>query len=540
MFDCPFNDRMPGLLKLVGWPWRGLTTMPTVFGTGYPSIALPNGGTKVLTAVQLQSVGAQDFALPGDAILFRDPRAGTVERTTAEQDADALAGYQWLPYVIYPNWAGIVYGQRPQLNWIWHDGDINHGIRLSGMASARVSPLVIGRTQPLGQSVSLTRVGAYSSPVWSGTTALVVIDALPDGSRVLVGRYQRWQQFTTDDPAWLAPARIPLVELWEYRLAKSGSSIVGEYECIRTPTQIVGTVSSPPRGEETGLSVLYGIEWQDNGSTWTGEILEGGGFPQIGEWDDGYVRPNWSYSESGRLISAYYDASGAVVEIRMSVTVEDTFSHTFDHGATGTPAVADHVTVSGPETILSPGSYSMEVSYSNESSSVTTVQLRDGGALVSQAVLTKSATASLTYSATLEITEAGNTNTSTSSESYTGSMSLTIDGVTVESATGSEEFVAEGESYLRSVSHPTVSIPEIPLVPGVLFAIEPMRYSSQVHALAVRRVSPAQSWIGHACHRGSVSEGVAVVAGAISHLYGTQNPATGQALRDSTDPIVWI
>lgn len=543
MFDCPFNDRMPGRMKLVGWPWRGLTTMPVAFGAGSPSIALPNGQAKILDKVLLPSVGAGEFALPGDSILFEDPRAVPVARTTDEQVADAAAGYQWLPYVIYPTWARIIYGQRLSVNWIWHDGDMNYAVAISGQ-SLRLSPLVIGRTQASGRSIDLTQVGSYSQQIWPGSTALVVLDALPDGSKVMVGRYQRHQQTVNDDPALLAPCRIPLVEIWEYRLSRSGDEISAEYECIRTPTQIVGEVTESARPAFTTLpSVSYGVQWEQSGSVWIGEATEGGGAPSIGTWGAGFAGYSYgpySYNEAGRIVSAYYGTDGLVKEITLAISSVSDFSYSRDSSVSGSEAVVDDVGPTGYGTVLVAGSYEMVATYSNQSSAVTSLTLKDGGVPVSTVTISTSGSVSLTYTSQLGITTSGETRSSATTSDHSGQMSVAIDGLQVYSDSTPNEYVADGLRFVRSVSSPSVRVAfdQFPSAPD--FTIEPVRYSSQVHSLALRRQSPDQSWIGPACHRGGITPGMTVRAGPILHLYGTQNPATGQVIRDSSDPIVWI
>lgn len=553
MFDSPLNDRAPGLMKLAGWPWHGPMRIPEAFGQGSPTITLPNGGQKVLNNVLLTTVGSSSFVLPGDCFLFRDPRAVQVERTEAEQQADALRGHQWLPYVIHGSYGRLIYGRLTGADWIWHDGERNCAVRLNGLSSLNLSELRIGRSAIEGETVQLSLVGQGPS-VWSGTTAFVLLDALPDGSRALLGRYQRWRQTVSDDSAWEAPCRIPLVEVWEVRIFRVDGQIRAEYERIRSSAQVVGEVTVQARPADQGLSTAYGIQWTNNGpNDWTAELVNSVGNPSIGAWSNGFIRTPFEYHEAGRLISCYYGADGQIRDVTMAIDAVDTFTHSFDHsGTVGQKATATNVTVSSVEN-LTPGNYAMQVSYTNATTAETTVRLFDAGVLVSTASISLTGSVSTAYTATLALSQEVNGQVieqrgSDSSYTTSGSIAISIDGVEVYTASDTSstgENIAAAANYSRSVS-----VPFIRWSPGGIFAnpnlryeIAPVRYSSQMHALMVRRIEAGQadqSYIGNTAHRGAGTPGVTQRAGAISHLYGTRNPATGQAIRDAAHPVVWI
>lgn len=243
MFDQPFADQIPGRLRLLGWPWHGLMSLPAEAGEFRVGVELANGSQHQLASTYWQNVVRPSaFSLPGDVVRFRDPRAGTLERTEAEQAADAAAGMTWRPEVLLSPVARVLYGQRVSgVSWIVHGGERNWLVRMvSGMSQLRLNSLVFGRDRSALEAVHvpMALVGSYApSQFRLGTYGYVVVDAVPDGTRALVATYLRNPQSVHDDPAWFAPCRIPLVELWELRLSQVEGEWRGEYECICPPAR---------------------------------------------------------------------------------------------------------------------------------------------------------------------------------------------------------------------------------------------------------------------------------------------------------------
>lgn len=577
MFDHPFADQMPGKLSLIGWPWHGMMTMPASATTAPPSIALPNGSNLLLRPISWENLSSPAaFALPGDCLRFRDPRAGTLERTEAEQAADAAAGMTWRPDVLIAPVARVLYGQRfsaaQRVAWIVHGDERNWMVRLeSGLAQLRLNALVFGRDRDTLEAVTvvMSRVGDYTAGQFpAGTYGYAVIDAIADGTRALVGTYLRRPLSVNDDPAWFAPCRIPLVELWELRLSHDGEVWTGEYECIRTPNQIIGAISNPPRPQWTTLSTSMGVEWEQTASgpaEWTGIGTADGGSLSVGNTPP-YLDQEpggWSYQESGRLAGAYYDDAGNVAEIRVAITVEDTFGASLDSSMSSSPAVTRYNPYGHPggHELITPGNYELNGSYSSSSSSITTIRLLDAGVEVSRVVMSVQASMSASYQASLALV-AGPANgtveerSSSSSNSASRTETILLDGIEVYSSSISSnapgaESVAVGNSYAgRDIRtnwatwQPSILAgTTAPDLAGRAFEIVPMRYSSQMVALAVRDMRPEQgdlTTIGKAAARGSVVPGSVSRSGALSHLFGSHNPVTGQTVRDAINPVCWV
>lgn len=580
MFDHPFADQMPGKLSLIGWPWHGMMTMPASATTAPPSIALPNGSNLLLRPISWENLSSPaDFALPGDCLRFRDPRAGTLERTEAEQAADAAAGMTWRPDVLIAPVARVLYGQRfsaaQRVAWIVHGDERNWMVRLeSGLAQLRLNALVFGRDRDTMEAVTvvMSRVGDYTAGQFpAGTYGYAVIDAIADGTRALVGTYLRRPLSVNDDPAWFAPCRIPLVELWELRLSHDGEVWTGEYECIRTPNQIIGSISNPPRPQWTTLSTSMGVEWEQTSSDpveWTGKGVGPDGDPsQMVGSTPAYLDQEpggWLYEESGRIAGAYYADTGAVVEIRVALTVVDAFSASLDSSMTSTPAV----TLNNPMQdladyeLISEGSYQLTANYSSTSSSVTTLRLLVGGLEVSRAVISIQAGMASTYQASLDIVHDPNSpaaleeRASSSSNSASRLETIEIDGTQVFSSSlsstdPSAESVAVGGSYAgRAVRQNWISWAPATLLGDAapelaerLFEIVPVRYSTQLLALAVRDMLPARAditTIGVAGSRTGAAPGASTRNGALNHLFGSHNPVTGQFVRDTANPVCWV
>ncbi|WP_139228021.1 hypothetical protein [Ectopseudomonas toyotomiensis] len=549
-------------------------SLPAAAGEVRVGVELANGSQHLLAPAYWENmVSPSAFALPGDVVRFRDPRAGELERTEAEQSADAAAGMTWLPEVLLSPVARVLYGQRlNSASWIVHGGERNWLVRMvSGISQLRLNSLVFGRDRSALEAVhvTMTLVGSYAPNQFPlGTYGYVVVDAMPDGTRALVATYLRNPQSVNDDPAWFAPCRIPLVELWELRLSQVEGEWSGEYECICTPAQVIGTASNPARPAWRQLSAAMAVRWEQTASgpaEWTGIGGEDGGSLSVGNTPS-YLDQEpggWSYRESGRLVGAYYDDAGNVAEIRVAITVEDTFGAALDSSMSSSPAVTRHNPYGHPggHELITPGNYQLNASYSSSSSSITTIRLLDAGVETSRVVMSVQASMSASYQASLALV-AGPANgaveerSSSSSNSASRTETILLDGVEVFSSSVSSsapgaESVAVGGSYAgRGIRTNWVTWQPVilagttePELVGRAFEIVPMRYSSQMVALAVRDKRPGVSdrtTIGKVATRGGIAPGSVSRSGALNHLFGSHNPITGQNVRDAINPVCWV
>ncbi|MFV3388403.1 hypothetical protein ACNFCJ_23855 [Pseudomonas sp. NY15364] len=268
MFDSPVNDSCPGEITVCGWPWHG--RVDYTVSSDSPVLTLPNGVTTRLPWAPTP-VAAYEWHQHGTLLRFRDPRAPDVERTPEQLAADAERGIEWRADVLYGPREGLVYGIGPTTrqprSWLYHDGTMNWRVTVSAAGQLRLAQLliVVGRTRrpDVWHSVVVDRPSGAPA-----LTDLAVIDALPDGSRVLLARY------TADDihygrgrasflqgelGAWCALPR----EFWELRIARDETGGAHTAELLHVLT-------NSPFQEP----VLEG-EWATIDPTATAEIVGG-------------------------------------------------------------------------------------------------------------------------------------------------------------------------------------------------------------------------------------------------------------------------
>lgn len=243
MFDSPAHDACPGEITVCGWPWHG--RLDYTVGSASPVLTLPNGVTTTLPWFPT-AVAMYDWHQHGTLLRFRDPRATDVERTPEQLAADAERGIEWRADVLYGPREGLVYGigptTRQSRGWLYHDGASNWRVTVFAASQIRLSQLlfVVGRKrQP-----DVRRNIVVSRPAGApALTELVVIDALPDGSRVLLARYtasdihygRSISSFSQSElGAWCA---LPS-EFWELRIARDESDGTYTAELLNVLTNI--------------------------------------------------------------------------------------------------------------------------------------------------------------------------------------------------------------------------------------------------------------------------------------------------------------
>lgn len=562
MFDSPFNDRMPGRLALAGFPWHGLLTLPSSTAQNTAAIDLPNGDQKILPNI-FSTPSASAFSLPGDTLLFKDPRATETVRTPEQQVEDVAAGRDWEPDIVYGPFGRVLYGQQVSATWILHGESFNYAVSMSSPSNIFVNRLVLNRSPSAvgSSSVSMTQVGTYSSPFYGGTISFVVIDATKKGDKALLGLYLRRNDSTSSDQTRLMPCRIPLVELWEVRLQIVDGEVVGEFECIRTPEEVIGVVDAPDYPDSVLRTASYWVVWTKTGTSpdiWTGngsETIEG---TPVGRFQNGLTRAPWSYRESGRLVSAYYDDEEVVKEIRLSIAVDDSLSSTLTPTTSSSPTVVEGSNPPGAggniPKLITPGEHTLDVSYSHEAISLATLTMLDDGVAVSTVTIesagsqVSSYSASLTYESGLN-NSADPVNTESQSSTLSNTHTITCDGAVIYSVSASSSSLG-GDAKCgiydlvgRGINQPWITWRTFGAVTDDQdFEVFPIRYSSQMHALAAAKINtpdPDQTTVGNVASRGAVAAGQITKTGLIVHLFGSMNPRTGQIVRDSLEPICW-
>ncbi|MFI8479634.1 hypothetical protein ACIGCM_03595 [Pseudomonas sp. NPDC078700] len=562
MFDSPFDDQVPGKLALVGFPWHGLLTLPSSTAENTAKIDLPNGQQKILPRI-FSTPSASAFSLPGDTLLFKDPRATETVRTPEQQVKDVAAGREWEPDIVYGPFGRVLYGQQVSASWILHGESFNYAVSMNAPSNISVNRLVLNRSPgEIGSSsVALTQVGSYSSPLYGGSIAYVVLDATKKGDKALLGLYLRREDSAVPNQARLMPCRIPMVELWEVRLQIVDGEVVGEYECIRTPDEVIGEIDSPAYPDSVLRTAEYWVVWTKTGTSpdiWTGEGSETVEGTPVGRFQNGLTRSPWSYRESGRLVSAYYDDEELVKDIRVSIAVDDSLSSTLTPTTSSSPTVVEGSNPPGgggniPK-LITPGEHTLDVSYSHEANSLATLTLLDDGFAVSTVTIESTGTQTSSYSASLTY-ESGLNNSAdpvreeSQSSTLSNTHTITCDGSVIYSVSATSSSIG-GDAKCgiydlvgRGVNQPWVTWRTFgATTDDQEFEIFPIRYSSQMHALAAAKINtpdPDQTTVGNVASRGAVAAGQITTTGLIVHLFGSMNPRTGQIARDSSDPICW-
>lgn len=576
MFDSPFDDWMPGRVTLFGWPWHGRLDLRAGITGPKPKVTLPNAvqfeldfdptQTAILTAHQ-----------PGNLLRFRDPRAVDVERTTDQLAADAERGVEWRADALYGPREGLVYGKpitpfTGARRWIYHDGERNWFASYGGISvQIRPLPTVRRRTVSEGQltlSISYPE-GSPSTP--AGSYEWVVIDALTDGTRVILARLRTdistmptGAYSTTGGLAWRQAPR----EFWEIELVndpEEGRSAI--MRPLRTVTQTAGTVIPRVVPELVDGDISYSITWvidseNDGVYEWVGTVDDfavisvpagtgsSRGMANVGAY-------NITHGHTGQVLSLYYRPDGSVAELTISALCEEAYNCTFTASQTSSEARtrngSDSIPGGTTATLLEEGEITITASASLTVARTLTVKLAADGVETESHVTTASvsntgeATAVQTFPVSVaqywlfDLVSASRDHSITSDYASPVASGAGSDAFTV--ANGSLRVGPWDAGYWPTFSGAWASLQ--PSQSSARLVSGAVSYCAHMPAIASLAQpapgDPPANWlIGQAACPGGIVAGSQTGSGAMTEVFGSYNPITQATIRDAANPVTWV
>lgn len=533
-----------------GNPWRGLSQAG--------QITLPNSATKTTSQpAQVHTGHADEY---GQTLLQRGPAAG-VTRTQAELDADAASGRTWRTDAILSGARfhlygkpldGFVYCAPDGSRWLLRSGDLSMALDSSApwtvtLTLARFGEFA-GSFSEQAVTATLSDLGqAETDPESTAGTAChtQICDIMPDGSKALIMIYQPVRPFGPS-PGFHPLHKRPLGWL-ELSLSGGAAGITASLSVARTRQQALGT------GTWQGVSSTSVIRFeQDNALAIVdmGSYFEYTYTPQplgaTGSDGRSWVDNNgaYSYEFTDRILALWYTSSGALEEVTLSVSTTGTVSNP-PPTETISGSQVQHVPKDGGQSTIVSDTRFHELGRTSTVSEAYSVLLKRGAVVIDQSEGTAEATLAV----------ARNFIFGTDAYRTTTADAVTVEGVTYSSSgssSGQGPQIMLGAATPRWFSSllPGNSAPQAAFratdmqiyTPDVWLFIDPLRYSNNL--LALRRnwivlETGAETWQhGPAALPGGFDPGAATVP--FNALFGSYNPATGEASRDQTQPTCWI
>lgn len=564
MFDSPVHDACPGEITACGWPWHG--RLDYTVGAASPVLTLPNGVTATLKWFP-NVVAAYDWHQHGTLLRFRDPCAIDVERTPEQLAADAERGIEWRADVLYGPREGLVYGIGPKTrqprSWLYHQGNMNWRVTVFAAGQIRLAQLliVIGRKRrpDVRHNVVVSRPAGAPA-----MTDLVVIDALRDGSRVLLARYR------AADIPWSSPGSVFVqaelgawcgmpYDLWELRLGYDeatqahtaelvsvldAATVAGEY--VESPVEaIVPRVSFA--SSITGMTSDAQFEYVTAETTWsvTDETVLNTSLTD--------ARQASSTSSGHRVIGAYYDSEGAIGywsvvyggETALVGDPQIDFSGSQEWGAqrpisaTFGPWGTNVITVTTANTLAGHNS--------------AFIELRRGDVVVSRAEVREDVTQSgvgvQSYHSSLNY-EDGNWTISSRSELEPGVLATqtrvqecSVDEYVVVPPGSPSVHPGWGSTPPLAMRNAGARFFTLPAADRLTFSA--FRYCAQLPVLAVTVRGTDTDDLRQVLGRAASPDGLVHAGGhergaPFAGLYGSWNPVTGEVLRDTPNPVSYL
>lgn len=312
MFDNVFDKVMPSKVTRCGWPWHGLVRSDE---DGSLQVELPNETVIPLKATLRNPRGGifpEMFSQEGTVFKFKDPRAPEIP---AEEAATA-GGLEWRSeYLFNPN-QQVIYGDNSglqQRGWLYHENGNNWKVTIYDSTRLRFVNAQVGGIQKV-EYRSVT--GDTANIPW-----LQVIDAVPDGSRVLLahinGRSENEPNefdYVFDNASFL---QDQVGAWWSHPIAYFELTLTGLNPVIRrlkSYDDIKGTVTSTesyikPQKYITSVFSGYNEYPLDRGAITETTKIGGGYGPEI------YFESTYRRIVSGALCGLFYRPDGTVGEI---------------------------------------------------------------------------------------------------------------------------------------------------------------------------------------------------------------------------------
>ncbi|WP_263147914.1 hypothetical protein [Pseudomonas sp. RIT-PI-AD] len=540
MIESPLDDHDPGQVVRFGWPYHGRMFMPDVFG----GVTYLQAGP---VTIPLPKVYSRDRrAQPGSCFRFRDPRAQEYVPSYKPPP-----GVRWQADVLCSP-AGVVYCKRQfatvHANWVFHDGERNWIAEWvgAGEISFTSTPVIWREDHRPGDAVEQrfltpTVIDPDDGFSYAGTVS-VLVDVTAQGNRALFALY------APEDAREEAPlnrCRLPL-KMYELVIGRDSDGVMqATYTCIRgsAAMMLVRREYKPAIIRTTGLLLNH---WWGDGGVYVddGEPATYAFFEEPSS--SAYVTnitpeqaPSWT-----RIVSMYYDAQGTPHEIRLDVDthIEEgaTFAYgvdSFDPGGFNTaPSVLDYRTVE-----------------SRSGSMSATVTLTRAGEVVS----TMSISGSASWVRTRmhhETLPSGNPQPVPETLEGAYQYSVRVDGAVAGEVKGDGPDSVTVAAFQANLAKSVFELPfmligrdtnEFPA-----FQIEVARYSSSMLAFGVldaARKEQKGPWTRYrysvftVTHPGGTLPGRHDYGlGWAGELFGSYNPSTGEAVRDSDIPVTWV
>lgn len=591
MFDSAFADWMPGRPALFGFPFHGRVDWPRIATAQPPILTLPNA-QQIQLGEHLGYLhpGIREFEQTGNVIRFKDPRSTPPERSPDELAADATRGIEWRDSALVHPRTRTVHGLRLFGNdawWVYSDGETVWGA-YNGFGGMYLypQPTISRRPQPPRIIIPIDTSGVV--PNGAGVPLIqVVIDAVPDGSRVLIARFGEGLStmpagaYATPSPSGKAWYHTPL-DFVEIEITRGEDGHQAVMRSVFTEDDVAGTVLpyEEPELDKSWRKLEIGSERISLISgTYTWRVtLEPGvetapeppfgvttAVPQVGEF-------SIEHGFRDRIVGAYYRPDGSVASVTVSRVTDTSYTGTPLTLTSSQTAVmyAESSREDRWELSVSPGV--MEYTYvaSKEWDSATALEFKNDGVVVERATFSETLTETATWSASsvwwASAGDVGIDETTTSSRVYTaaGDWAVRMDGQLLKSAAHSSEesSSADGVAFLPSLAQVWGSIPP-PAVDGpwsrfrsvdedghpVYIALGSVSYCALMPAAcALAYPAPGDStiehewWVGNGSlpFSGGLHTGFTTGTGPMTEIFGSYNPVTGQFIRDAANPVSWV
>lgn len=591
MFDSAFADWMPGRPALFGFPFHGRVDWPRVSTAQPPILTLPNARQiRLGEHLGYSHPGIREFEQTGNVIRFKDPRSTPPERSPDELAADAARGIEWRDSALVQPRTRTVHGLRLFGNdawWVYSDGESVWGVyRESGGLYLYPQPTISRRAQPPRIFIPIDTSGVV--PLDAGVPITqVVIDAVPDGSRVLIARFGEGLStmpegaYATSSPSGKAWRHTPLdfVEI-EITRGEDGHQAVmrsvfdrdetaGEVILRDTPAlkqavyrfELTGAVNKGPKnpGSSTHIwELTYEVEF--GATSGTGNFHP---YAIIGSY-------SIEYGYRNRIVSAYYRPNGTIAKVTASAITSETHSCPGVSGSGTTAVVTCEGDAEVPDGItLTTDTLSLTASMSLTQGTTTAFELKNDGAIVGTGYLEISGSHSWSnewsgiFGSDGFISGPGRSS-GQSSVTFSRQWQLEIDGTSIGGGSTTEDDSYEYSdlgpsfSYVRHVlstwnpsrgAYAEFNVRDssdrslrallgpvsyCALMPAVLGAIYPASGSNAgtTNTYAIGNGSLPFS--------GGLHTGFTTGTGPMTEIFGSYNPVTGQFIRDAANPVSWV
>ena len=575
MFDSIVNDMSPGKLQVCGWPWHG--RMDYGITGQRPHVTLSNG-----TKIQLDWIAAGHIAgeldQHGTVWRFRDPRAADVERTPEQLAVDQSMGIEWRADLLYSPRESILYGYGPRMttdtvarsrrSWIYHGAGKNWRVVATTGTQLRFDNAIflITRNKYQNETFFVSTQMPFDYP---RLTELTVIDAVSDGSRVLLGRFQTAGnvRFAGD----MGAASTLATDYWELRISynENTARYSAQLVSVRNAEETAGSFSSSYTLAYKGVAldaelgeVYRGGDYEYAVYSHSMETIDrsvsgsGGPWPEL---QPGLV--SLAYQSQGvRTVGAYYDDEGVIRFFTANYGGSSEF--------TGAPVVDNEYTetrtyrrslITGDFDLYYGSVNSLTTIYTNQITGINTgwFELRRDDVVVSRLEASMPVSTQLRHVSYVDVhpvldgtvwgSPVFQPPSSMVGLNYT-TVSMTydclLDGVYLYGPAG-EAYASPNAAQARYSFFREAGLgffkfgSDLLRTPSMLPGCTVYRYSPQLLAIAARTPG-AGVMLGNAVSPVQIENSVRERVGGLGTIYGSWNPITGEIIRDALNPVSWI